>query len=134
MRQAGTHALPVAVEAMAEARNPAEAAFDEDEFQLREMLEHAFHDQAGHLRLAGGGVLGHLLDVERRPAGIADGAAAIAEDVHADRQARLAGRFVDRPVAAAAHQFAVRVSISTWAKRRSPARRRISAREASGSS
>ncbi len=72
----------------------------------RKVLEHAFHDQAGHLRLAGAGVLGHLLDVERRPAGIADGAPAVAEHMDADRQTRFACGFVDRPVAAAAHQLA----------------------------
>ena len=63
MRQAGTHTLPVAVEAVTEARNPAEARFDHHHLQLRESLEHAFRDQADDLRLAGIGVLGHFFEI-----------------------------------------------------------------------
>ena len=88
------------------ARQPGEAGFDHHDLELGIALEHAFHDQARDLRLAAGGVLGHVLDVERRPAGIARRPAAGAEDVHADRQPGLDRRLVDRPIALLAHELA----------------------------
>ena len=121
--------MPLLVQPPGERRQPAEAALDHHDLQLREALEHAFQDQAGHHRLAGGRMAGHLLDVVGRPAGSRDGIAAIAEDMDADRQAVPRRGLVDRPVAAAAE--AARWSGSGSAPARSagsPARRSISSR------
>src|SRR5215813_3330747 len=84
----GLERLPVLVHAPAERRHPAEARLDHHDLELRIALEHAFENEAHDLRLTAGGVLGHVLDIERWPASVARRPAAGAENVDADRQPR----------------------------------------------
>ena len=104
MRHLVLEQLPVLVHAPAERGHPAKTRLDHHDLEVGKALEHAFEDEACRLRLAAGGVLGHLLDVERRPAGIAGGASAGSEHVDADGEARLDRRFIDRPVGLLADQ------------------------------
>src|SRR5262250_931351 len=104
MRYLGLERLPVLVHAPAERRHPGEARLDHHDLELRITLEHAFENEAHDLRLAAGGMLGHVLDIERGPAGVAGGAAAGAEPADADWKPGLDRRLVDRPVAALAQK------------------------------
>jgi hypothetical protein len=64
----------VLVEPPGERGHPGEAAFDQQHAQLREALEDALDDHGtAHLRLAGGRVFLHFLDIEGRPAAIRHG-------------------------------------------------------------
>src|SRR5215217_2684630 len=63
-------------------------------------LEHALQHDARKRGLLALRVADHLLDVIAWPAGSGDRVAAEAEGMHADREAGLLGRLVDRPVAA----------------------------------
>ena len=100
MRDLVTHALPMLVEAPAERRQPAEAGLDQHDLEVAILLEQPLEDHARDHRLLAGRVLGHLLDVERGPAGVGHRPARIAEHVDADRQSGLDGCLIDRPVAA----------------------------------
>src|SRR5262245_55182063 len=95
------HALPVLVETPAERWNPSKARLDQHDLEFGIALEHALHDQARNRSRQRGRVLGNLLDIERRPAGVAHGTAARAEDVNADRKAGFDRRFEDRPTRSA---------------------------------
>src|SRR5215475_1893907 len=105
MRDLVAHLLPQLVETPAERRQPAEAAFDHDDLEIAIAVEQAFHHHAGDHRLGGRGVLGHLLDIERRPAAIGHGPAAVAERMDTDWQAGFHCRPIDWPVALAAEGF-----------------------------
>ena len=86
-------------------RDPAKAAFDEDDFQFRKTLRDAFQHQACQLRRHGMRVGLMLLDIIRRPAAAGRRVTAIAADMNAERQAEFLRAFVDRPIAAAAERL-----------------------------
>src|SRR5262249_40634369 len=100
------HSLPVLAEPPAEGRNPSKTCFDHHDLDLGIGLEHPPHDRARDGGGQGGRVLGNLLDIERRPAGVAHGAAARAEDVNADRKAGFDRRLEDRPITPLAEKLA----------------------------
>src|SRR5580704_12266840 len=86
MRHLGLE-LPVdTIETPCQARNPAEATFDQHQFQPWATFEYALDDHAGQQRLAGLRVPHHFLDVEGRPATTGDGVSAITERMYGDRQ------------------------------------------------
>ena len=86
-------------------RDPAKAAFDEDDLQVREAFGNAFEHEAGKLRRHGVRVRLVLLDIIRRPAAAGRRMPAIAADMNAERQAELLRARIDRPVAAAAERL-----------------------------
>src|SRR4029453_11059600 len=97
MRHFTAERLKMPVHPPGRRRNPAKAAFDEDDFQLRETLRDAFENEAGELRRHGVRVALVLLDIIRRPAAAGRGMSAVAADMDAERQAELLRASVDRP-------------------------------------
>src|SRR5882724_7085077 len=94
-------ALEMLVHSPCRRGNPAEAAFDEDDFQAREVLGHAFDHQACELGCHRMRIRLVLLGVVGRPAAAGGRVAAIAADMDAERQVELLRARVDRPVTAA---------------------------------
>ena len=119
-RRNGTSALqplPVLVEPPAQRRQPGEAALHQHDFQVRQVLEHAFADQAGDQRLHGLHVGRMFLVIERRPAAAGRRVPARAAEMQRHREAVRGAGFQDRPVAPAAQRL-------------QPARRDLHLREA----
>src|SRR6201991_2888611 len=86
-------------------RDPAEAAFDEDDLEPRKALRHAFDHEAGEHGRHGMRIALVFFGVIGRPAAAGRRVAAIAADVNAERQAEFLRAGVDRPIAAAAERL-----------------------------
>src|SRR5262245_15253414 len=67
-------------------RNPAEAAFDEDDLEIRKALRNAFQHKAGERRRDRMGIALMLFAIIGRPAAAGRGVSAIAADMDAERQ------------------------------------------------
>ena len=92
----------------------------------RKLGENTLGDQAGQLRLEGGGLVDVFLGERGRPADRGHRVAVHAAGVDADRQAVAFRGGVDRPVLPAAQGGSLPTSSMTWTKRRSGAQRLIS--------
>src|SRR5262249_45868102 len=88
--------------------------------------EHAFADQARHLRLKGLGMGGVVLDVVARPSQRGDGMAVGRAGMNAKRQAVALGRRINRPEMPAAERRFLHASTRICTKRRSLAQPPIS--------
>ncbi len=112
---------------------PGEPRLDQHHLQRRKPLEHPSDDHARPARPGRSARARSSPRCSRRPARAGDRRPAVAERVHADRQARRGGGLVDLPVPPLARAAPlVRVSISTCTKRGRRRSLRISAAAAVG--
>src|SRR5258708_190195 len=85
--------------------DPAEPAFDEHDFEPREMLEHALDHEARELGRHRMRIRLVLLGVIRRPAAAGWRMTAITADMNAERQAEFLRAGVDRPITVTAERL-----------------------------